>query len=304
MLAEVLDSLSKQTAGGDLFEIIVVDNNSPDETRTLVDSYADREPIVRYVLEENQGLNYARNAGYESAQSDWVMYLDDDIRAHEDLVERALFVIDQFSFDCFGGFCLPWFKDGRPRWLHDRYVINDVKPPGTTGILHEGYAMGALIVFKKSVLESLGGFAVEHERFVGMKKDKIAYGDETMLQVKMRKGGYTVGFDPELRVDHLVQKSRLHWTWFLKVRFAKGRDAWDTFELSPTIWLLLMRLVFLVVKPLLTIPNNLRQLFTRRDYYFTNFVLDTLYPAALLLGEIYGGLSILGARCKNKVGFH
>ena len=296
ILEYALESLTRQTADTSLFEIIVVDNNSPDNTRDLTDRYASRLPNIRYVPEMSPGLNFARDTGFNSARSDWVVYLDDDIRAYPDLVERLIHVIDNYEFDCFGGWCLPWYKYGRPRWLHDRYVINEIDPDTRAGVLKEGFAMGALIAFRRSVLEELGGFAAPHGRSLGMKKDKIAYGEETLVQVRMKQIGYTVGFDPLLKVDHLVHKDRLRARWFLKMRLAKGRDYWDTFGIRPT-WLEIMKRVPLVgIKPLLRLPGSMKQLAAQRDYYLTNVMLDTLYPAATLLGQIYGGMAILLTR--------
>lgn len=295
-LAETLDSLGEQTAPRSSFEVIVVDNNSPDRTREIVDRFAAANPNVRYLLETSQGLNFARNAGFRAAAADWVLYLDDDVRAHPDLVERAIATIDTQDFDCFGGFCLPWFKFGRPSWLHDRYVINEVDPNVETGVLRDGFAMGALVAFRRSVLEALGGFAVEHATFVGMNKDKIAYGDETMLQVRMRERGFLVGFEPSMKVDHLVQRNRLEPTWFLRVRFAKGRDSWDTFGVDPTPVRLLKRLVSVVLAPIRVLPQNVGRFVTSADYRATNLVLDTLLPAARFLGEIHGGLLIMRTR--------
>lgn len=295
-LAETLESLRHQTAAAGDFEILVVDNNSPDDTRSVVERFAASGLPVRHLLERSQGLNFARNTGFRAAAADWVMYLDDDVRAHVDLVDRAIETIGRQDFDCFGGFCLPWFKFGRPRWLHDRYVINQIDPNVETGVLADGFAMGALICFRRSVLEELGGFAVEHARFVGMNKDKIAYGDETMLQVRMRERGFLVGFEPRMKVDHLVQRNRLAATWFLRVRFAKGRDSWDTFGVKPTPLRLLKRAVSVVASPLAALPANLHRLAKEREYRPTNLLLDTLLPAARYLGEIHGGLSILGAR--------
>lgn len=295
-LAETLESLRSQTVPSRDFEILVVDNNSPDGTRSVVERFAASGLPVEHRLEPSQGLNFARNAGLRAAAADWVMYLDDDVRAHPDLVERAFETIDTQDFDCFGGFCLPWFKFGRPRWLHERYVINQIDPDIGTGILCDGFAMGALVCFRKAVLEELGGFAVEHARFVGMNKDKIAYGDETMLQVRMRERGFLVGFEPRMKVDHLVQRNRLAATWFLKVRFAKGRDSWDTFGVEPTPIRLLKRAVSVVAAPLASLPGNLRRFVTEREYRPTNLLLDTLLPVARYLGEIHGGLVILRSR--------
>ncbi|MFE0208749.1 CDP-glycerol glycerophosphotransferase family protein [Streptomyces sp. NPDC058985] len=61
------------------FEVIVVDDGSPDACGAIADEFADRDPRVRAVhLPENQGLGPARNAGIERAGGDYLVFLDGD----------------------------------------------------------------------------------------------------------------------------------------------------------------------------------------------------------------------------------
>ena len=296
LLAEALASLAVQTASDDSFEIIVVDNNSTDRTRAVVEDAAAGQSNVRYIMEPEPGLSAARDAGYMSARSDWVVYLDDDIKAAPNLVERFQEVIEAHAFDCVGGLCLPWYRYGRPRWLHDRYVINEVDPGIGTGELKSEYAKGAMIAFRKSILEELGGFREPHGRSLGMHQRTLAYGEETRIQVEMRKRGYVIGFDRELQVEHLVHKDRLHAGFFIRMRFAKGRDYWDTFGLTPTWPLILRRAPFVFMKPLARLPRALARLVTQREYRPTNLWLDVMYPAATLVGQMHGGVRIRMSR--------
>jgi hypothetical protein len=60
------------------FELIVVDDGSTDSTRELMESFAQNEPRVRYVYQENQGRSVARNNGAALAQGDYIGVLDSD----------------------------------------------------------------------------------------------------------------------------------------------------------------------------------------------------------------------------------
>ncbi|MFG3316451.1 bifunctional glycosyltransferase family 2 protein/CDP-glycerol:glycerophosphate glycerophosphotransferase [Streptomyces sp. NPDC048171] len=61
------------------FEVIVVDDGSPDACGAIADEFADRDPRVRAVhLPRNQGLGPARNAGIERANGDYLVFLDGD----------------------------------------------------------------------------------------------------------------------------------------------------------------------------------------------------------------------------------
>ncbi|MFH9732526.1 CDP-glycerol glycerophosphotransferase family protein [Streptomyces sp. NPDC017260] len=76
-LPECLDSVLGQEYTD--FEIIAVDDCSPDGSGALLDEYAERDPRIRVIhLMENVGLGLARNAGLEKAQGDYVLFLDSD----------------------------------------------------------------------------------------------------------------------------------------------------------------------------------------------------------------------------------
>lgn len=75
VLPRALDSILSQTY--DDIELIVVDDNSEDDTRTIVESYSD--PRVKYIRHEtNKGANSARNTGIKESNGDYIAFLDDD----------------------------------------------------------------------------------------------------------------------------------------------------------------------------------------------------------------------------------
>ncbi|GAA5001026.1 glycosyltransferase family 2 protein [Kitasatospora paranensis] len=76
-LAECLDSVLAQSCAD--FELIAVDDRSPDGCGAILDEIAARDPRVRVLhLEENVGLGRARNAGLAVADGDYVIFLDSD----------------------------------------------------------------------------------------------------------------------------------------------------------------------------------------------------------------------------------
>ena len=66
-------------------ECLVVDNNSPDDTRNAVEAFARRAPIaVRYVLEPELGSSFARNRAIAESRSEYIFFIDDDAIAEPD----------------------------------------------------------------------------------------------------------------------------------------------------------------------------------------------------------------------------
>ncbi|MCZ9351211.1 bifunctional glycosyltransferase family 2 protein/CDP-glycerol:glycerophosphate glycerophosphotransferase [Streptomyces mutabilis] len=76
-LPECLDSVLGQDYAD--FEVIAVDDCSPDGSGAILDEYAARDARLEVIhLTENVGLGRARNAGLEKAQGDYVLFLDSD----------------------------------------------------------------------------------------------------------------------------------------------------------------------------------------------------------------------------------
>lgn len=74
------------------FELILVDDGSPDGCPAMCDDYAAQEDRIHVIHQENGGLSAARNAGLdwvmENSESAWIMFLDSDDWLHRDCLKR------------------------------------------------------------------------------------------------------------------------------------------------------------------------------------------------------------------------
>ena len=108
MLEIALESLTKQEVSASDFEVIVVDNNSKDNTKAVAEKFIAANSHFRYVLETNQGLSHARNRGGNEASTDFVAYMDDDAKAPANWVKQLIEIIDDKKPDIFGGPIYPF----------------------------------------------------------------------------------------------------------------------------------------------------------------------------------------------------
>ena len=60
------------------FELILVDDGSPDSCGAICDSYAARDPRIRVIHQENMGLSGARNSGMDTARGEFITFVDSD----------------------------------------------------------------------------------------------------------------------------------------------------------------------------------------------------------------------------------
>lgn len=72
------------------FELILVDDGSPDRCGALCDSLAQTDPRIRVIHQENQGLGGARNTGIREARGDWLLLVDSDDWIDPKILEKAM----------------------------------------------------------------------------------------------------------------------------------------------------------------------------------------------------------------------
>ncbi len=119
LLARALESLRHQESVDVCYEVLVVDNNSTDETREITQRVIGEDPEkFRYIFEPKQGVSYGRNAGIASAHAEIIAFTDDDVRVSSSWVSRikAGFAAEP-SADFLGGKVLPHWSGIPPAWL-------------------------------------------------------------------------------------------------------------------------------------------------------------------------------------------
>ena len=104
-LGECVESILQQTYID--FEMILVDDGSPDNSPALCEAYAEMDSRVRVVHKQNGGLSDARNAGLVVAKGDYVIFVDsDDFWVGKDSLQQLMEVVDAhpecdfISFNC------------------------------------------------------------------------------------------------------------------------------------------------------------------------------------------------------------
>jgi glycosyltransferase involved in cell wall biosynthesis len=153
------------------FEIVVVDNNSKDNTREVVHSLMEDHPgKLRYVVESKQGNAHARNRGVKTAKGAIIAFIDDDVTVENNWLKSFMGVLDSRSDLSFvGGRVLPQWSGTPPSWLTpdhwaplalldyglDELTISGKNPRGL---------LTANIAFRRSVFDEVGMFSPDLQR--------------------------------------------------------------------------------------------------------------------------------------------
>ena len=119
MLAKALEALLSQKSGGVRYEVVVVDNNSTDNTRATIEAFIARgHTNLRYVFEPKQGIAHGRNAGIDAARADIIAFTDDDVVVTDNWIAIIKRAFDgNPNVEYIGGKILPLWTDPPPRWL-------------------------------------------------------------------------------------------------------------------------------------------------------------------------------------------
>ena len=88
LLRQTLAGVTRQDFPADRYEVLVIDNNSRDDTRDVIAAFAGTAPAVRHVPETRQGLDHARNRAIAEARGEIIVFADDDILVESDWLRQ------------------------------------------------------------------------------------------------------------------------------------------------------------------------------------------------------------------------
>jgi len=226
VLRQTLESLAALACpDGVEYEVLVVDNNSDDETAAVIQqSQALFGSRLRSVFETKQGLSYARNRAIAEARGEIVCFVDDDALADSRwLIGHVRAYRHHPQAVAVGGRVLLQWPDGwtRPSWLSselDGYLSGvDL---GTEGqIMHyPRYPFGCNMSVRRELAEKIQGFSVK----LGRKKSSLVSNEEKHFFYRIHELGGEVVYTPDALVHHMVPATRLSRKFFLKRGFAQG----------------------------------------------------------------------------------
>ena len=222
-LIRTLKSLQSQDLPKNFsWEIVVVDNNSTDDTPKKVREFAENsELVVRYVKEEKQGLSHARNKGVAEARGRYLHFTEDDEIADKDLIREIYSTFKTSNCDCVGGKIYLKCEGKMPKWLIEELW-------GFLGYLNYGdntlqmdeqrYPFGGNMTFSREVFKKIGLFNVN----LGRRGNQLFGGEEVDFFRRLLSEGGKGVYQPKALVYHIIDKSRLKKNYFRALHYKEG----------------------------------------------------------------------------------
>ena len=224
----VLGSIAQGTLQPDRYEIILVDNNCTDNTRSEVDRFCKDYPQIslHYYVESKQGLSHARNRGIKESNGDLLVYVDDDATVNTDYLKTyADWFASHPETDAAGGPIIPHYETGsEPRWmtyfikrLLTGYLYFGNKPKPFPG---DNYPGGGNAAYRSSVFRKVGLYNVE----LGRNGDSLAGGEEKDIFDKMKRLGMQFVYLPDAILYHSIPGYKLEPDYFNRLTRGIGQS--------------------------------------------------------------------------------
>jgi len=173
-IGKCISSLLDQTFKD--FEIVIVDDGCSDNTRRLVQKFKDKR-VRYYENKESIGIAKSRNKGLQLSRGEYIFFTDGDCIASKDWLEQGLKSLE--NENCVG-------VEGRIY-----YVSKEYKPTYSNHVCKNefgGHFMTGNVAYKRSVIESVGGFDERYDYF-----------EDRDLALRILKRG-KIGFNPNMIV--------------------------------------------------------------------------------------------------------
>jgi glucosyl-dolichyl phosphate glucuronosyltransferase len=220
LLKTAIDSLLAAGIPPELsVKIIVVDNNSTDDTKAVInDAVQLSNGRVSYVFEKRQGRSLALNAGIVAATGDLIGFIDDDEEIDGSWYETILSAFTNNKIDFIGGPYVPRFEAEAPRWLpKDHTAVVGIVAGGDKVVpfddSYPGILMGGNAIFTREILERVGPYSTALGRSGAR---LLSCEDEDMYQ-RLRIAGARGLYLPDLIIYHFIPRERLtkryHRSW-------------------------------------------------------------------------------------------
>ncbi|MES1925712.1 glycosyltransferase [Salinisphaera sp. T31B1] len=237
LLVEALESIGRSIVGDHVVvEVIVVDNNSTDDTATQVERVIARGfPFeLRYVFEAEQGLSAARNRGTAEARGSIVVFMDDDQRIAENYLADVELVFEESGAQCVGGPLLYYNATQLPKWLPHllQYIGQFDAGPVQCDLTPDGELLrgGNMAILKKDLV-ALGGYDTR----LGRRGELLFAKEETDLQERLYAAGGRIAYDPRLIQYHFLRPERYNKNYWRRNRFDWGRTTYQYENRSETV---------------------------------------------------------------------
>lgn len=211
-IARAIESVLKQTYTN--YEIILVNNNSSDNTLNILESYAKKDPAIFQVFNEYKtGAPAARNKGLSAAKGDWIQFLDADDELLPDKLKDQVAIIDSSAADVIVGNCYLYKNTKSKTSIKTRDIETDV----WKGLLQSKLGITSANLWRKRALLAIDGWnetrssSQEYDLLFRILKnnDNVEFSKHALTIVHVRTNSIHKSAKPERFIEILDNNVKL-----------------------------------------------------------------------------------------------
>ena len=223
-LIRTLESVVAQDADSTLWECVVVNNASTDDTEPRFAEFAKEHAglNLRIVSETQQGLSYARNKGIAESKGEFIAFIDDDETINREFVSAYIDLFRNHGAFAAAGAVVARYETARPKWM-SHYTEKMIANPFDLGdeivtITSKITPTGGNMAFNREIFALYGGF----DTSLGRKGGTLLGGEENEFFSRIRNLGERVYYTPNAIVYHHIPDRKLTRDYFDRLSYGVG----------------------------------------------------------------------------------
>jgi glycosyltransferase involved in cell wall biosynthesis len=261
------------TPEGSSWELILVDNNPKDKTKSLVEEFKkDCKLNIEYIFEEKPGLSHARNQGIKQAKGEIIAFTDDDAIVDRYWLLNIQKAFKEYGVSCVGGKILPIWEIPKPKWLIPElhYIVALLDRGDKPFYLESPIIWGTNFAVKASVFEKYGVFDVR----LGRIPERLFAGEETDFVRRLLNEDEKVLYYPNAVVHHCVPRDRISKKYFRRWKYDQGILKASTLDhvIHQKYWGMAYHPIIYLLKNLIPFPKGIRNFSQKGFVYELNLI--------------------------------
>jgi glycosyltransferase involved in cell wall biosynthesis len=302
-LPNVLDKLLKQIEINKIkCEINIIDNNSCDQTLEVVQNYQKKFPSdypLRYFIEKQQGIAFARMRGVNESRGEFIAFLDDDNLPTPDwILQSYIFGKEHPQAGAWSGQIHGDFEINPPENFSRIQAFLAIREHGEIAYLFDAANLrlppgAALVVRKQAWLENVPQIP-EKLMFKGRLGNLMISGDDTEVLLYIHRAGWQIWYNPSMHVYHQIPRWRFERDYLLNLARGCGLCIFQLRLINAKDW----------QKPIVfckTILGNLRRILQHiiKHRFHLNSDIISLFEMEFYLASMMSPFYALKCYCIN-----
>ena len=288
-IGQVLDRVRSQVQTEAIsWEVLVIDNNSRDNTKQIVSNY----PTVRYLFEAEQGLAFARSTAVQAAAGQWIAFLDDDTLPDQNWVNQVhQFAQTHPKIGAFGGQIHAEYEVEPPAGIQKlapylAIVERGSKPHRYDRVLPPG---AGLVVQRQAWLNAVP----KKLELVGRTTSAMLASEDIEAILHIQNSGREIWYNPEMHLYHQIPSWRTERSYLLKLVKGVGLAR---HHIRMTRWRAWQRSIVTLVY----LANDLRKLIAHWVKFGRTQNLETVCERQLLVSSLVSAFYLRSLKQTNE----